>query len=290
MLAIVDICACLMISLIIMDLSRPYKYTSDIGCKIHSFSKFFTAGSSILLLFTIAVERYRKICCPFKRQLSMKGARIFVCVDVIVAIVMSVAQTPLYEVIEVKVENEHNITVTGFSCLTTRNKDMRKYLTVMNGVLFFLFIIFSVALIVLYILQSRAIYRYGRKHARLTKSPDVKAVKEKRDDKTVCHPGPSGESSVNNNQAGVKETKEYNKYRISLGLTCEMSINSNQSDGKGTKHDETSGSSFGPNAENTMNNNKTVDLNPKIAATEVSKRSTFSLGRLKNSIKMTGLL
>ena len=104
-LAIVDICACLMISLVIMDLSRPYKYTSDIGCKIHSFSKFFTAGSSTLLLFTIAVERYRKICCPFKRQLSMKGARIVVCVDVIVAIVMSMAQTPLYEVIEVKVEN-----------------------------------------------------------------------------------------------------------------------------------------------------------------------------------------
>ena len=139
---------------------------------------------------------------------------------------------------------------------------MRKYLTVMNGVLFFLFNIFSVALIVLYILQSRAIYRYGRKHAVLNKSPDVKAVKEKRDDKTVCHPGPSGEPSVNNNQAGEKETKEYNKSRISLGPTCEMSINSNQSDANGTKHGETSGSSFGPNGETTMNNNETVDLNP----------------------------
>ena len=280
-LAIVDICACLMISLVIMDLSRPYEYTSDIGCKIHSFSKFFTGLSSTLLLFSIAVERYRKICCPFKRQLSMKGARIVFFVDVIVAIVLSVAQASLYEVIEVNVENNHNITVTGFSCRTTRDKDMRKYLTILNGVLFFLFIFFSIALIALYSLQSRAIYRHKRKHAKLTKIPGVNALKEIHANKYDNHPGPSGEISVKNNQTVVKKTKENDTFGNALEPNCKISVNINQSDFK--EDNETSGSSSGPNGETTItDNDETVDSNvennpsfsPQNVGTEGSKQST----------------
>ena len=217
-LAIVDTCACLMICLVIMDLSRPYKYTSDIGCKIHSFSKFFTGLCSILLLFTIAVERYRKTCCPFKRQLSMKGARIVVSVDVVIAFALSVIQASFYEVVEDKIQNDYNITMTGFSCRTTRNKEMRKYLTVVNGVQFFLLIVFASALVTLYSLQSRAIYRHSKRHARLMKTPEVK---ETQANKAGSSSGACGETSMNNNQTVASNLE--NKTLIPL-QTVDMEV------------------------------------------------------------------
>ena len=285
-LAIVDICACLMISLVIMDLSRPYKYTSDIGCKVHSFSKFFTGLCSILLLFTIAVERYRKICCPFKRQITMKGARIVVFVNVIIAIALSVAQATLYEVIEVNVENDYDITVIGFSCRTTRDSDMRKYLIVLNGVIFFLFILFAVSLVILYSLQSRAIYKHNRKHAKLTKGPEAKGDKGIRDNKTSDHPGPSGKSTLNNNQTVEKERKGAFKSGSSPQPVCKELININKSDVDRAKDDEKPCGSSESNSETptcmdsneTLNSNveNNISINSHDAATEVSKQITRS--------------
>lgn len=166
-LAVVDTLVCLTISLIIMDLSSQYKYTSNAGCKLHVFSKFVTAFFSVLLLVTIAIHRYRSLCCPFKRQLTLHGARIAVIVDIIIAVILAVPMLFLYETTDMEVPNKHNVTVIGSGCISTRDKELRKFLTAMNYIFFILFVIFSIVLIVLYSLQGKVIYRYNKSHARL---------------------------------------------------------------------------------------------------------------------------
>ena len=165
MLAVVDTLVCLTIALIIMDLTLAYKYPSNAGCKIHSFCKFFTAIFSAFLLLTIAIHRYRMICCPFKKQLTLRTAKIAVIFCMCISILLSIPILFVYEMKEVQIANNYNVTVVGYSCASTRDKELQKLQTGMNYIFFLLFIATSIILIVLYSLQARTISRLKKNRA-----------------------------------------------------------------------------------------------------------------------------
>lgn len=166
-LAIIDTLVCLTISLIIMSMSLTYKYKSDAGCKIQVFSKFVTALFSVLLLVTIAIHRYRRICCPFKRQLTLYGARIAVIIDMFIAVLLSLPMAFFYETTKMEVPNNYNVTVIGFGCISTRDEELKPFLTATNYTFAFLFILLSAVLIILYSFQGAVIYRYNKIHSSL---------------------------------------------------------------------------------------------------------------------------
>ncbi|CAG2189884.1 unnamed protein product [Mytilus edulis] len=76
-LAAFDLITCLLgMPYHILDMLYPYLFVWDTVCKVLSFALTFTILASIFILDLIAIDRYRKICRPFKNQLSGIGSKI----------------------------------------------------------------------------------------------------------------------------------------------------------------------------------------------------------------------
>ena len=167
-LAVIDWIVCLAISLTFVELTSVYSFKSDVGCKLYVFSKFFTTFFSALVLLAIAAYRYRKICCPFKRQLSLKGAKITVGCNVVFALIFSVPQFFLFGTVSDHLVNDYNVTVIGFDC---GMKVFHDQLIVFNAFMSYayagVFVIAFGALIVMYSLQGRAITKFNKDHLTL---------------------------------------------------------------------------------------------------------------------------
>ena len=167
-LAVVDLIVCLAISLTIAELTSVYSFKSDIGCKLYVFSKFFTTFFSALILLAIAAYRYRKICRPFKRQLSLKGAKITVGCNIILSLILSVPQLFLFGTVSGHLENNENVTVIGYDCGMKVYQDR---LTVFNAFMSYsytaVFVVSFSALIIMYSLQGKAISKFNKDHLML---------------------------------------------------------------------------------------------------------------------------
>ena len=173
-LAVVDTLVCLTIALIIMDLSLAFKYPSNVGCKIHSFCKFFTAMFSGFILLTIAVHRYRMICVPFKKQLTLRAAKIVVMICMIISILLCTPIFFVYERTEFNILGDYNVNdsiyhtnVTGMVCAAAADAVIVKLNAATNYIFFFIFIATSITLIVLYSLQARKLYKINRARVKL---------------------------------------------------------------------------------------------------------------------------
>ena len=65
------------------------RFDSDIACKVMWFFAMGTVVLSALTLLIIAVDRYRKICKPFGKQMTRKWKRLSLVICLIVDIILS---------------------------------------------------------------------------------------------------------------------------------------------------------------------------------------------------------
>ncbi|RUS70586.1 hypothetical protein EGW08_021652, partial [Elysia chlorotica] len=78
-LAVFDLLSCALgIPNEIADMQFYFTYNSEAACKIMRFINMFTSLGSIFTLLFIAIDRYRKVCLPFKRQLHMRHMKVFI--------------------------------------------------------------------------------------------------------------------------------------------------------------------------------------------------------------------
>ena len=168
-LALVDNLVCLTISLVILEFNKTYIFNYGPLCKLYVFSKFFAALFSGFVLMTIAAYRYRKICCPLKEQLSLKGARITVICTVLLALVLSVPQFRFADVSSIEIPNDYNVTVLGSECTlrAVEDKNLQLFQTILEGVYVLIFLCCSTILIILYVLQARSILKLNTNLAKL---------------------------------------------------------------------------------------------------------------------------
>ncbi|XP_076084135.1 uncharacterized protein LOC143054924 [Mytilus galloprovincialis] len=113
-LAIFDLLTCLFgMPYHILDMIYPLTFVWNGVCKGLSFALTFTILASIFVLNLIAIDRYRKICIPFKKQLSGKGTLIMCWVVVFVALIMAVPIIFIYGSVEVETRIPN---VPGMEC------------------------------------------------------------------------------------------------------------------------------------------------------------------------------
>ncbi|XP_046581577.1 cholecystokinin receptor-like [Haliotis rubra] len=75
-LALFDLQVCFIgVPFEIVDLKTDYFLNIPSLCKIVRFSNTLASAASVLTLLVIAVYRYKKICLPFKKQITMKEVR-----------------------------------------------------------------------------------------------------------------------------------------------------------------------------------------------------------------------
>ncbi|KAL3864658.1 hypothetical protein ACJMK2_006322 [Sinanodonta woodiana] len=115
-LALIDLTSCLTtIPGEMVTQSFWYIYPVSEICKVKSFFNIFTVCASALCLLLIAIDRYRKVCKPFGRQIKPEMAILFsVCALVIAGIVAS--PVPFYWGVQHYNVTHNKLTANVTSC------------------------------------------------------------------------------------------------------------------------------------------------------------------------------
>ncbi|KAL3890744.1 hypothetical protein ACJMK2_003022 [Sinanodonta woodiana] len=171
-LALADITFCILIDpFMIGDLTHPYKFTNIIACKCFRAFIYFNGLVSVLILFVIALDRYRKICRPYGNQFSIKSINVICGIIVLISFVFSIPSFIMYgkNTVQTGIAN-----ITGISCFPDDIYINTMFPFAYNMFLYSVFIILTVSMCLFYIL----VWRQVRKHAHSTKILDLSYTNE----------------------------------------------------------------------------------------------------------------
>lgn len=158
-LAMLDLVTCVFgLPFHIMDINFPYLFVWDIPCKILCYFLTATVFSSVFVLVLISIERYRKICLPFEKQISDIGTK-RICAGCIAAAVILSSPTILFygvSTFETEIAN-----VTGTECYINDVYKDSIYPIIFDGVFLLMFIGSTCTLIVLYTKIGITIWKKG---------------------------------------------------------------------------------------------------------------------------------
>ncbi|KAL3891699.1 hypothetical protein ACJMK2_003949 [Sinanodonta woodiana] len=128
-------------------------------CKILRFVNYFMCSSSAFILTAIAVDRYRKICLPGRKQMSLSVARMSCCISVTLALAISWPAPVLYGYSTAETGYGN---LTGVSCQTEDKFKDTSYQAYFNFMLLVLMFCLFFVLTALYSLIARQIYNHGK--------------------------------------------------------------------------------------------------------------------------------
>ncbi|KAH9513708.1 hypothetical protein Btru_041880 [Bulinus truncatus] len=149
-LAVFDLHTCLLtIPYEIVDIRYYafYIFDSDYICKAFKFVNTFCNVGSILTLVIIAVDRHRKVCRPFNKQLRLDTIRVLF---FLVLIASACYATPTVFLYGYRTFNSTFVNGTTSRDCSTPNGMSTTYPTIFNGFLFLNFLVISMALGVCY--------------------------------------------------------------------------------------------------------------------------------------------
>ena len=136
----------------------PVRFDSDVACKIMWFFGMVAVFISVFTLLIIAVDRYRKICKPFGKQMTREWKRLSLVICLIVDIILSMQCFFFYGSAPVK---KHNSQLIGLRCTSvTSQQSIAAY--IVKSVYALIGLTVWIALIVLYSLIARTLFKQRR--------------------------------------------------------------------------------------------------------------------------------
>lgn len=153
-LSLLDLIMCFVdMPLEIVDLSQYYTFRSVAACKCMRFISYFCSIASGCILLAIAVDRYRKICQPFKKQLSLKTTKIMIIGALIFSLFVSWPSLAFYTVVRVNVTRVPAL--EGYDCTLLKDNEYKALVTAYNVFQGVCFIIAITSLVIMYGLIGR---------------------------------------------------------------------------------------------------------------------------------------
>ena len=163
MVAVFDLLSCcLSIPIEMVDLRFFYMFTNSGLCKVLRFVNHMVTIGSAFMLLMIAVDRYRRICKPFKKQLTLEQSKIVCLVTIIVAMVLSSPALVFYQSVTSDLVNENGVRLKGCDCTTTRDKAYTLYFYVFYATYLLLFVISTIVLFTIYSIIGRVLYKHSQ--------------------------------------------------------------------------------------------------------------------------------
>ena len=175
----------------IYNLVNHYSFTNGRLCKTFVFTEICQVEIGYILLVLIAVDRWRKVCYPFGRQISVTMAKIFCFVLVPIGVIVASPSLALYgrqnfdvdintsEFPSCHTGSTHNYTlnvsstITGSRCSVT-NEALEGVLPTLYSVLFWcLFLCGTVILTVLYVQIIQIIRAHDLKRERSARKTNI---------------------------------------------------------------------------------------------------------------------
>ncbi|XP_053383516.1 orexin/Hypocretin receptor type 1-like [Mercenaria mercenaria] len=155
-LAALDFLACTAgMPFIIASLRLPFLMTSSALCKSMRYLLYVVNNSSGLLLVVISVERYWKICHPFKTQPTTRHTLYLCSGTVFVSAIIAIPAALLYgaSTIETGVGDK-----TGYQCYVDDTSEHKQLFKIYQSVLMIETILSTVIFVILYVFIMRTLW------------------------------------------------------------------------------------------------------------------------------------
>jgi hypothetical protein len=147
-LALLDFVACVIgMPYHIYDMYHTFTYYEEGSCKGLSYILGVTVTASSIVLTLIAIDRYRKICQPFGKQISDLGTKKACFASVFVASLISIPNIIMYGNASIEVDGEN---FTGVECYIKDEYGETAESYVYFGLFFLLFMTTTIVLVILY--------------------------------------------------------------------------------------------------------------------------------------------
>ena len=168
--AMYDLILCtLSIPIETVDIRFFYNFPYAGACKVMRFINYFAAIGSVFTLIVISLDRYRKICRPFKKQFQALHARIACGLSVPFSLFFAWPAALFYTSVPVEITTDDGVNLTGFDCTTTKEPSYKIYQLIFNGFFLVCFIFSTIFLFTMYALIGRAIYKHQKSQLQNTR-------------------------------------------------------------------------------------------------------------------------
>lgn len=206
-LAALDLVTCVVLVVEVIELCYSVNFRNRTGCKAMYFLNHWLVVASGSMLLLIAIDRYRRICSPFARQITVGAAKVAIIGITVYGFFLSFRNIFTIDVVKVNVTTGHGKIQTAFYCTHT---DQEQYTTAiyifhMLDLLTFLVILFGAC--ALYVRISMKIFRHRRrrKGRNISGSEETTTISEDKEDS-----GKTSTSYKSEDEKGNKSTSPVN--------------------------------------------------------------------------------
>lgn len=120
-LASVNLVVCLLAVSKVIELSKLITFHNPTACRISRFLTHWTVTSSSMFLGIIAMDRFKKVCQPFKRQLQAISAKYIAAAIYVASCGFAIKNYIMTGCAEVRLElSKFNTTIIGHFCTTVQ--------------------------------------------------------------------------------------------------------------------------------------------------------------------------
>ncbi|XP_052083613.1 thyrotropin-releasing hormone receptor-like [Mytilus californianus] len=166
-LSIVDLVACVVhMPMEILDLTKPYTFYNEVGCRLFRFNNAFLLMSSISILVCIALERYRRVCNPMKTQMTVLTSKRLCVLAMCLSLIITLPMFFLNGHHVVSLEG-NGANATGYMCFINDDFHGTLFLYSYLGFMIIVFIICSTILICANFSISKVVFS---RHANIRES------------------------------------------------------------------------------------------------------------------------
>ncbi|XP_050394119.2 orexin receptor type 2 [Patella vulgata] len=152
----------------IINMRYSYRFESVELCKMIKLAKYLSLIGSVFTLVAISIDRHRKICHPFKRQITEKHATIIVAVVAVASFVLTLPSLIVHSAEDVETDIPG---LTGKKCAFEDSYDGILHNVYFVGLPAVMFIACFAILCVLYILVGRQIFHQVKYTNKLNTKP-----------------------------------------------------------------------------------------------------------------------
>lgn len=155
-LAVIDLLNCsLSLPLEFLNVVNQYTYTNEWLCKTTLFSTYWLTVTSGITLVIITIDRFRKVCRPFKWQFLNRTARILCMVSSVFGLGVSWPVLVLFGIHRFKTVHEQ---LEGSECSVANDYQRSGYVRMYNVFLWILFAVTFLMIMLLYVVIGRRIF------------------------------------------------------------------------------------------------------------------------------------
>ena len=138
----------------IYSLLHMYTFPHTALCKCYVFVEIFCTFGSAAILLVVAIHRYKKICQPFKQQMTLTMARILRAIVSVMALALALPTFILYGTNTVKIPGTN---IRGKACGIEDEFKGSFYLTIYHYMFLTVFVGGGVTIAVLYTLVAKKV-------------------------------------------------------------------------------------------------------------------------------------